>query len=315
MAGRAPRVLAVGDAIVDIISPPLESLPPGDTQAEVPGFAFLPGGNATNFALQMGSLGVRTSLVAAVGKDVLADRLRAAYREHGVEARLRVDPKRPTGTTVALTWSDGRRALVTALGANAAVREADVPEALLASATHVHRAGFWWATGLMGPPTVRLLRRAKRAGATTSMDIATDPRGWPRPRVEAVRAALPYVDTFFGNATEVCAVAGVREPFEAAERLLEFGVEEVVLHQAEAGATWFCKGQRAPHRAYRVPIDNPTGCGDVFNAGYVFAKLSGGTTEDALGLGNALAGLHLSNRAVAYPDLRRLRAFLRTATE
>lgn len=315
MARKAPRVLAIGDAIVDIVSPPLDGLPPGDVQTEVPGFAFLPGGNATNFALQMASLGVRTTLVAAVGKDVLAERLRAAYREHHVDARLKVDPKRPTGTTVALTWADGRRALVTALGANAALREADVPAALLGSATHVHRAGFWWATGLLGAPTVRLLRRAKRAGASTSMDIATDPRGWPKPRVEAVRVALPHVDTFFGNATEVCAVAGVRDPLEAAERLLEFGVEEVVLHQAEAGATWFRAGQRAAHRAYRVPIDNPTGCGDIFNAGYIFAKLSGGTTEDALGLGNALAGLHLSNRAVAYPDLRRLRAFLRTASE
>lgn len=315
MAAKAPRILAVGDAIVDIISPPLDGLPPGDVQAEVPGFAFLPGGNATNFALQMASLGVRTSLVAAVGKDVLAERLRAAYREHHVDARLRVDPKRPTGTTVALTWADGRRALVTALGANAAVREADVPAALLTSAAHVHRAGFWWATGLMGPPTVRLLRRAKRAGASTSMDIATDPRGWPESRVEAVRACLPHVDIFFGNATEICAVAGDRDPFEAAEGLLEMGVKEVVLHQAEDGATWFREGQRASHRAYRVPIDNPTGCGDVFNAGYVFAKLSGGTTEDALGLGNALAGLHLSDRTVAYPDLRRLRAFLRTASE
>ena len=315
MARKAPRVLAVGDAIVDIISPPLEGLPPGDVQAEVPRFAFLPGGNATNFALQMASLGMRTTLVAAVGKDVLAERLRAAYRQHHVDARLKIDPKRPTGTTVALTWADGRRALITALGANAALRETDVPAALLGSSTHVHRAGFWWAPGLMGAPTVRLLRRAKRAGASTSMDIATDPRGWPEPRVAAVRAALPYVDSFFGNATEVCAVAGVRDPFAAAERLLELGVDEVVLHQAEEGATWFREGQRSPHRAYRVPIDNPTGCGDVFNAGYVFAKLSGGTTEDALGMGNALAGLHLSDRAVEYPDLRRLRAFLRTVAD
>ncbi len=315
MARKAPRVLAVGDAIVDIVTPPLEGLPPGDVQAEVPGFAFLPGGNATNFALQMASLGVRTSLVAAVGKDVLAECLRAAYREHRVDARLRVDPKRPTGTTVALTWADGRRALLTALGANAAVREADVPAALLASATHVHRAGFWWATGLLGAPTVRLLRRAKRAGASTSLDIATDPQGWPKPRIEAVRACLPHVDTFFGNEVEVCAVAGVRDPAAAAERLLEIGVTEVILHQASDGATWFRAGQRASHRAYRVPIDNPTGCGDIFNAGYVFARLSGGTTEDALGIGNALAGLHLSDRKAAYPDLRRLRAFLRTATE
>ncbi|HYM39818.1 MAG TPA: carbohydrate kinase family protein [Thermoplasmata archaeon] len=313
MARKAPRVLAIGDAIVDIVSPPLQGLPPGDVQGEVSGFAFLPGGNATNFALQMASLGMRTTLVAAVGRDAFANRLRAAYRARGVTARLRVDAKRPTGTTVALTWADGRRALITATGANAALREADVPETLLASASHVHRAGFWWATGLLGAPTERLLRRAQRAGASTSMDISTDPQGWSRARVDAVRVCLPHVDTFFGNGVEVCAVAGTRDPVRAAERLLEHGVSEVVLHRAEAGATWFREGQRASLPAFRVPMDNPTGCGDVFNAGYLFTKLSGGTTEEALGMGNALAALHLRDRREPYPDLRELRAFVRVA--
>ncbi len=314
MPRGAPRVLAIGDAIVDSISPPLEGLPPGDVQGEVSGFDYLPGGNATNFALQMAALGMRTSLVAAVGRDSFAGLLREAYLKGRVDARLKVDPKKPTGTTVALTWADGRRALLTAPGANVSLRETDVPQSLLGSAAHVHRAGFWWATALQGPPTVRLLRRAHKAGATTSMDISTDPRGWPRPRVEAVRSCLPQVDTFFGNEVEICAVAGVRDPLSAAERLLGLGVGEVVLHRAAEGATWFREGQRTSLPAFRVPIDNPTGCGDVFNAGYVFAKLTGGKTEDALGMGNAVAALHLADRRVPFPDLRRLRAFLRTAS-
>ncbi len=314
MPRKAPRVLAVGDAIVDIVSPPLHGLPSGDAQAEVPGFAFLPGGNATNFALQMATLGMRTSLVAAVGQDAFADRLRRACKEHRVDAHLKTDARRPTGTTVALTWSDGRRALLTALGANAALKEADVPAGLLSVATHVHRAGFWWATALLGAPTARLLRRAHRAAATTSMDISTDPQGWRRPRVDAVRACLPHVDTFFANEVEVCAVAGMRDPLRAAERVLEHGVSEVVLHRGPEGAVWFRQGQRLALPAFRVPVDNPTGCGDVFNAGYLFTTLSGGSPEEALGMGNALAALHLMDRRTPYPDLRRLRSFVRSAS-
>ncbi len=311
MARKAARVLAVGDAIVDVVSPPLGAVPSGDVQREVGGFSLLPGGNATNFALQMAALGLRTALVASVGHDAFADLLRRAYKEKEVNARLRVDPKRSTGTTVALTWSGGGRALLTALGANAGLRETDVPAALLSSADHVHRAGFWWATELIGAPTARLLRRAHRAGATTSLDISTDPQGWPRSHVEAVRSCLPHVDTFFGNAVEVCAVAGVRDPSRAAERLLEHGVAEVVLHRGEEGATWFREGQRASLPAFRVPVDNPTGCGDIFNAAYIFAKLSGATTEEALGLGNACAALHLRDRTLPYPDLKLLRRFAR----
>lgn len=312
MPRKNARVLAVGDAIVDIVTPPIRALPSGDAQAEVSGFSFLPGGNATNFALQMASLGIRTQLVAALGKDTYADILRRAYQRHGVDTRLKIDPAKPTGTTVALTWSDGRRSLLTALGANAALREADVPTSLLASATHVHRAGFWWAAGLLGAPTARLLRRAQDAGATTSMDIATDPQGWPRDRVDAVRTCLPHVDTFFGNEVEICALAGIRNPVRAAERILEHGVEEVVLHRGAEGATWFRQGQQASEPGFRVPVDNPTGCGDVFNAGYLFARLSGGTPDEALGLGNACAALHLQDRNLPYPDLRRVRRFVRS---
>lgn len=312
MPRKNARVLAVGDAIVDIVTPPIRALPSGDAQAEVSGFSFLPGGNATNFALQMASLGIRTQLVAALGKDTYADILRRAYQRHGVDTRLKIDPAKPTGTTVALTWSDGRRSLLTALGANAALREADVPTSLLASATHVHRAGFWWAAGLLGAPTARLLRRAQDAGATTSMDIATDPQGWPRDRVDAVRTCLPHVDTFFGNEVEICALAGIRNPVRAAERILEHGVKEVVLHRGAEGATWFRQGQQASEPGFRVPVDNPTGCGDVFNAGYLFAKLSGGTPDEALGLGNACAALHLQDRNLPYPDLRRVRRFVRS---
>ncbi len=311
MARGRKRIIAVGDAIVDLVTPPLAALRPGDFQREIDGVSILPGGNATNFSLQMANLGVRTCLVTCVGSDAFADVLRKAYKAAGVDARLRVDPKRPTGTTIALTWSNGGRALITALGANAGLQERDVPMRLLDSSDHVHRAGFWWATGLIGAPTARILRRAHRAKATTSLDISTDPQGWPLKRVEAVRKCLPHVDTFFGSEIEVCAVAGLRSPLDAAERLIDMGAGDAVLHRGAKGATWVGDGKVLSSPAFRVPVDNPTGCGDVFNAGFIFAKLSGASVAEGLGFGNACAALHLSDRTVPYPGLSRLRRFFR----
>src|SRR2546428_7880888 len=122
MASRAPRVVAIGDGIVDLVTPPMEDFAPGDVQAEVPRFDPLPGGNATNFALQMSSLGASTTFIGAVGSDSNAKLLRDRYRQYGVRARLCVDTRRPTGSTMALTWSTGRRAPVTDPGGNARPR-------------------------------------------------------------------------------------------------------------------------------------------------------------------------------------------------
>jgi len=212
---------------------------------------------------------------------------------------------------MALTWSTGRRALVTDPGANARLRLRDVPVQAIRGAHHVHRSGFWWTSGLVGKPTATLLARARRHGATTSLDVSTDPRGWPEARVESVRICLPHVDVFFGNETEVCAVAGEQSPIQAGKRLRSFGAAEVVIHQGERGATAITSSGVLSSPAFDVAIDNPTGCGDVFNAAYTYAKLTRPSVKESLRFANAAAALHLRNRRRPYPTLPEIRRFLR----
>src|SRR5256886_14241363 len=113
MPRRAPRAIAVGDAIAARITPPMPPLPRGDFQGHIEAFEPLPGGNATNFALQISQLGAKTAFVGVLGRDANGDLLRQAYRRHGVRAMVRTDPGHPTGATVALSWTGGGRALIT----------------------------------------------------------------------------------------------------------------------------------------------------------------------------------------------------------
>jgi hypothetical protein len=122
---------------------------------------------------------------------------------------------------------------------------------------------------------------------------------------------LPHVDTFFGNPTEVGAVSRLPDPIDAAYRLLDLGVGEVVLHQGKEGSMRIGAGRPVRAPAFRVPADNPTGCGDLFNAGYVFASLSGASVLEALGFGNACAAIHLADRLRPYPSLRDVEDFFR----
>src|SRR5216117_1911187 len=87
MARRICRVVAVGDAIVDRITPPMRPLPRGDFQGHIAAFETLPGGNATNFALQVARLGAKTTFVGVLGRDANAHLLREAYRRQGVRSR------------------------------------------------------------------------------------------------------------------------------------------------------------------------------------------------------------------------------------
>lgn len=306
------RVAAIGDAIVDLVSPPMEPLARGDVQAIVSGFTSLPGGNATNFALAIAALGARTAFVGAVGRDPHAHTIRDAFRRGNVRAILRRDPVRRTGMTFALTWKDGTRALITAPGANRSLRERDVPSSTLAGVQHVHRAGYWWTSQLMGTPSARLLARARRAGATTSLDVSTDPDGWRPERIRAVRTCLPHVDTFFGNEIEIRAIGGRGSFVDAARRIIALGPGEVVLHRGVRGSVRVTAQDSDAVPAFRVRIDNPTGCGDVFNAGYVHARLRGLPPGEALRFGNACAALHLRDRRRPYPSRGSVERFLGT---
>ena len=312
MARRAPRVLAIGDAIVDRITPPIPYLPSGDFQGHIESFETLPGGNATNFALQMGRLGAAVAFRGVLGRDADAALLRAAYRKHRVRAIVRTDPRRPTGATMALSWTGGRRALITSLGANGSFRLRDIPSAALRGLDHVHRAGYWWTPNLMGRPNAILLSQAKRAGASTSLDMSTDPRGWPRERLRSVRMCLPFVDTFFGNEVEVVAVGNASSPFEAARRICAMGAKEVVVHRGDRGSASITQNRTTEARAFSVPEQNPTGCGDVFNAGYVYARLRGDSVEEGLRFANACSALHLQDRLRPYARLSEVRRFLIT---
>jgi len=301
-------VVAVGDAILDIVNPPLHPAGAGDRQSRVERFRYLPGGNATNFALAFAALGGRAGLVASLGKDWAGEVLRIAYRTGHVRTRLRASASRGTGTTVAVTFSNGTRHLITAPGANADLRLPQVPASWIAGTRHLHRSGYWWASGLIGAPTVRLLARARAAGATTSLDLSTDPEGWPMHRREAALSALPHVDTFFGNAEEVTRLASSPSLRGAARVLLGRGVGEVVVHEGRRGSTVFTAAGPTTSRGFRVRALNPTGCGDVFNAGYVRASLAGRTLGDRLRFANAAAAWHLENPSKPYPSLRDLRA-------
>jgi len=305
--------VAVGDAILDIVNPPLAPAGAGDRQSHVERFTYLPGGNATNFALAFAALGGRTGFVGSIGRDWAGDICRNAYRTGRVDARLRTRSARATGTTVAVTFSDGTRHLITAPGANADLRLSDVPASWMKGTRHLPRAGYWWASRLIGAPTAKLLAGARATGVTTSLDISTDPEGWPEDRRRPVLAALRHCDFFFGNDEEVTRLAGDSSLGGASRILIEGGVREVVVHQGRRGSSVYSAAGAVSVPGFRVRSVNPTGCGDVFNAAYVRAALAGRAPKARLRFANAAAAWHLENLRKPYPSLRDLGARFRVS--
>jgi sugar/nucleoside kinase (ribokinase family) len=266
------------------------------------------GGSGGIVACGAARLGLRTALAGVVGDDLFGRFMLDALAGRGVDTRaIVVDPSARTGLTVILS-RPGDRAILTFPGTIAALTADQVDSGLLASSRHVHVASFFLQTALAtGLP--ELFARARRAGATTSIDPNWDPsERWDG----GLRDLLGATDVFLPNAEEAMRIADVDNAADAA-RALASGGALVAVKRGSDGALAARDGELIDTEALPgTEALDTIGAGDSFDAGFLAALLKGWSTPRALALAAACGSL--STRAVggtpAQPTLDEAQAAL-----
>jgi sugar/nucleoside kinase (ribokinase family) len=122
---------------------------------------------------------------------------------------------------------------------------------------------------------------------------------------------LPEVSVFFGNEAEIRGVFDTRSLAVAAQEAFALGVEVLAVHRGGKGCAVLVRGGRIDAPAFRVVPRNPTGAGDLFNAGFVLGRLRGWDVGRCARFANAVAAVHVERPEAPYPRypavLRRFR--------
>ena len=318
-------LLVVGEVNPDVIVADPDPRPAfGQAERIVQDIRLAVGSSSVIMACAAARLGLRVAMVGVVGDDVFGRFMLDAMREHGLDVNaVRVIDDLPTGASVVLT--DGRdRAILTAPGTIGAVTASDVPADLLRRARHLH-IGSWFLQDGLRPDAPRLLRGAREAGLTTSLDPNWDPSaGWDG----GLRDVLPWLDLVFPNETEATRIAGIDDAEAAAVALARLGqggagteardaagpVPMVVVKRGADGAlAAAADGAITRVGPYPVTALDTTGAGDAFDAGFLVAWLEGAAPIDALRAG-AVAGA-LSTTALGGVDGQPTRAALDAALQ
>jgi sugar/nucleoside kinase (ribokinase family) len=283
-------LLVIGDANPDVVLGPIDSaLAFGQREQLVDTGLLTLGGSAAIMACGAARLGLRTAFAGRVGDDDAGRFVRDGLAARGVDTTaLRLDPDLPTPLTVVLNRRDDR-AILTAAGTLAATCADDVPAELLTGCRHVHAASYFLLPKL-AEALPELLRAARAAGATTSLDTNDDPSGrWAPPDFDAV---LAVTDILLPNAAEALALAGpgAGTPAVAAARLAARGPLVVVKNGAEGA---LAHDGRTVTRTAGTPAEprDTVGAGDSFDAGLVAALLAGLPLARALDLAAACGAL------------------------
>ncbi|MBN1992434.1 MAG: carbohydrate kinase family protein [Anaerolineae bacterium] len=273
-------ILVVGELNLDLII--TGDVTPAFGQAEklVDDATFTLGSSSAIFAGGVARLGLRVAFIGKVGDDDFGQVALRFLQERGIDTSgVVIDPTLKTGLSVILSRPEDR-AILTHLGAIAALRYEEIDQTLLARARHLHLGSFFLLDSLI-PNVPTLFETARSSGLTTSLDTNYDPlEQWN----SGLANVLAHTNVFLPNEIELRGVTGETNLAVALGRL----ARRDLLVATKLGP----EGAIAQHgnkivRADPLPVDvvDTTGAGDSFDAGFIYGYLAGWELSRALRLG------------------------------
>lgn len=291
-------VLTMGRVGVDLY--PHE---PGPLQ-EVRTFGRYLGGTATNVAVAAARLGRSAAVVTKVGADPFGDYVRQALAGFGVDTtHVGTDPHLLTPVVfTALDPPDDPPLLFyrQPSAPDLQLDVADVPD----EAVRTTRLLWVTGTGLSVEPSRRATLAALQArnrSAVTVIDLDYRPMFWPSAGVAhtALHEALPLVTAVVGNRVEVEVALGTAVPEEAADRLLDWGLDLAVIKLGRNGVLVASPDQRVTVPPVPVKVVCGLGAGDAFGGALCHGLLSGWPLDRIARFANAAGALVASRLACA----------------
>jgi sugar/nucleoside kinase (ribokinase family) len=320
-------VIAIGNAIVDVMSPCKDELIEelalvrgGMTLVDTPRAKELyaamgpareiSGGSAANTLAGLSALGAQCAFIGQVADDQLGEVFAHDIRAVGIDfdtAPRAGDP--PTARCLIFVTPDAQRTMNTFLGASQFLP----PEALdldaIASASILYLEGYLWDPEEPRAAMRKAIDAAKQAGRkvafTLSDAFVIERHG------NDFRALIDegLIDILFANHVELAALTG-EDDFNVGIEQLAPKVPVLVVTRSEAGAVAVAGGERAEVAA--EPIDevvDTTGAGDLFAAGFLHGHVQGKDLQTCLRMG-AIAAAEVISHYGARPeeDLKALMA-------
>jgi sugar/nucleoside kinase (ribokinase family) len=235
-----------------------------------------PGGSAATQAVWLARFGMSVDFVGRVGAAGHAAETEL-LRRAGVEPHLAADPSRETGRLIAIVGPTGERSFLTDRGANDALEAADIPDALIDRADHIHISGYSFFAPSPREAVLRVMRRALRP-------VSVDPGSAEFLREVGAANFLDWTAgaaMLFPNSEEAAVLTGTDDAEAQGERLAQL-YPLVAIKRGAAGCEAWRGTERWRLRAPAVEVVDTTGAGDAFVAAFLAARLNGEAIEASL---------------------------------
>lgn len=300
---RPLDVLTVGLNSIDLLAV-VEGHPSANAKTQMLHYAELPGGQSASAASALARLGLKTAYIGRIGDDDFGRRGLASLRNEGVDVSHVVTVPGATSqfAVILVDRLSGTRTVIWNRHPGLAMSPADVHVDDVANARVLHVDCHETAAVAFAAS------EARRAGTRTVIDVEKVRPGIDRllRDIDVIIAAEAFPEEFTGKPSLGAALEALQH---------ETGAPVVCVTLGEEGSLCRCGGREIATPAFRLPVVDSTGAGDVFRSGFIAGWLHLGDQaelEDVLRWANAVAALKcrgLGARA-ACPTLPELHAFL-----
>lgn len=305
MPNKAPSydVLAIGNAIVDVVAPCDDTLIEklgmargGMTLIEAEQAVALyaamdnaqevSGGSAANTLAGLAALGARSAFIGQVANDGLGAIFAHDIREGNIAFTTPASNSDvPTARCLIFVTPDGQRTMNTFLGASQFLPAAAIDEETIADAAVLYLEGYLWDPEEPRAAMRRAIAAARKAGRTVAFSLSDSFVIARHGDDFRTLLANGQIDILFANADELATLTG--EPtIEAGIAKIAPQVSTLVVTNGEKGAYATLQGQT--HHTAAEPVArvvDTTGAGDLFAAGYLFGHVRGKSAQECLALG------------------------------
>lgn len=280
-------LMVVGELNVDLIMDRLKNLPELGKEQRAEEMELVMGSSSAIFACNCSSLGLNVAFSGMVGTDMFGKFVMESLSASGVNTDAVIaDSRYKTGATVIYNYGNDRM-MVTHPGAMEHLTVEDIPDTLFDRSRHLHTSSIFFQPGIR-KDLVKLFRRAKSHGLSTSMDAQWDPdEKWDLD----LRSILPHLDFFLPNDQELMHLTRSDSVEEALDKLKPHSTV-IVVKMGVRGSVMQVDGERTWLPPYHVPdFSDAIGAGDSYNAGFIRSWLHRKPLEECMKLGNMTAAV------------------------